>query len=174
MAQKYKQCLCGHLNIFEEEDAAPNKCEKCNRNIFNRSIFYLADYKPPEEEKSEGETPEEEAPEEAEGEEYLALVNEERNIVIEIPEEDFVLGREGIGAEVLPSTVSRKHLYVVPKGRMGIGVTDKGSLNGTMVEGKPLPKDTYKVVLAGQSITLDVNSTGITLKLKRMRRAKEE
>lgn len=172
MAQKYKLCDCGHLNIFEETETAPNKCEKCTRKIMHKSIFRLEDYKPPEEveEKKDEETVEDED----EGEVYFTLVNDERGIEIVLPEEDFILGREGVGASVLPATVSRKHLYVTPKGRMGIRITDKGSLNGTLVAGKVLPKDTPKIVLAGQTITLDVNSTGITLTLKRSKKAKEE
>lgn len=170
MAKVYKLCDAGHMSIFDEQDAAPRKCAQCGRNILQKDIFPLEEYEErskEQEKKAEGQQKgsEEKPPAAA----LLKLVNAEKGIGIILPDkEDFIIGREGVGAEVFGDTVSRKHLYVTPVGRVGISVTDKESLNGTKVNGEVLPKGTAKVVTPGSTITLDINETGITLTLQRI------
>ena len=79
-----------------------------------------------------------------------------------------MLGREGLGSCYFGTTISRKHLYVTPTGRLGIRVTDKDSLNGTKVNDEVLSKGITKIVVPGNTITLDTNETGITLTLQRV------
>lgn len=169
MSKVYKLCDCGFMNIFEESDVAPRRCSKCQRNILQKDTFSLDEY-----EKNQAQKEEEEAKSSSEDTQesqqgIFKLVNTEKNIEILLPEhEDFVLGREGIGSECFGTTISRKHLYVTPTGRLGIRVTDKESLNGTKVNDEVLTKGITKIVVPGNTITLDVNESGITLTLQRV------
>lgn len=166
MSKVYKLCDCGFMNIFEEAGIAPRRCSECGRNILGKDTFPLEEYEKKQEEKKEEIT---ESPE-TEGEKeqgIFKLVNAEKNIEIILPEhEDFILGREGVGKEYFGTTISRNHLYVTPTGRLGIRVTDKESLNGTKVNGELLSKGITKIVVPGNTITLDANETGVTLTLQ--------
>ena len=96
--------------------------------------------------------------------------NEEKDITIELPlNEDFIIGRSGIGSKYFSNTISRNHLYVTPRGGLGITIVDKESLNGTSVNGEPLEKNVEKLVLPGGLVTLDVNETGITFELVKLK-----
>ena len=164
MSQVYKLCDCGHLNIFEDTEVAPRKCAKCPRNLLTKEIFPLSKYKP-QEEKAEEPAPETK-PEPAAERSLFKLVNREKNIEILLPPfEDCVLGRAGLGAEFMPNTVGRKHLYIFPVGRMKLSVKDENSLNGTLINGELLPKGEGRMLLPGDTITLDAKGTGITFEL---------
>ncbi len=172
MGKVYKLCDCGHINVFEENEIAPRRCAQCQRNILQKEIFSLDEY---EKRKSEEESEAENATEEAvdttkeENRGLFKLVNKEKGIEIILPEhDDFIIGRDYIGSEVFGSTISRKHLYVTPTGRLGIKVTDKESLNGTKINDELLAKGTPRIVVPGNTITLDINNSGITLMLQRI------
>ena len=166
MGKVYKLCDCGFMNIFEEGDIAPRRCEECGRNILQKDTFSLEEY---EKKKAENEEPEEEDTSKEKTECQVGLfklVNEEKNIEIVLPEhDDFVIGREGIGREYFGTTVSRNHLYVSPRGSMGFSVVDKESLNGTKINGEVIAKGATKIVIPGNTITLDINESGITFTL---------
>lgn len=169
MSKLYKLCSCGFMNIFEESEAAPRNCAKCTRSIMKIDTFSLDEYEEKQSENAEEKTPVPADEKENEREFLFKLVNTEKNIEILLPANDeFVLGREGVGCEHFGSTISRQHLYVAPTGRLGIRVTDKDSLNGTKVNGELLPKGITKIVVPGNTITLDVYETGITLMLQRV------
>ena len=169
MGKVYKLCDVGHMNIFEENGIAPRKCSECGRNILQKDILSLEEY-----EKNQTAIKDEEAKESSQNIQEnkghgFKLVNTEKDIVIFLPENDeFVLGREGIGKEYFGATISRKHLYVTPTGSLGIRVTDKESLNGTKINGELLLKGITKIVIPGNTITLDVNETGLTFILQRV------
>lgn len=164
MAKVCKLCDCGFLNIYEEHDIAPRRCEQCGRNILQKDTFDYEEYQKQQVEEVQPEVEEKPA---VKG--LFKLVCEQKGIELILPEdEDFVLGREGVGAEVFGNTISRNHLYVTPRGRLGISVVDKESLNGTKVNDELLAKGVTKIVVHGNTITLDVNDTGVTLTLLRI------
>lgn len=174
MSKVYKLCDCGFMNIFEESDIAPRRCSECQRNILQKDIFSYEEYEKSLTEEKNEDKPEKSPEEKPVQKGMFKLVNKEKNIEICLPEkEDFIIGREGLGQEYFGKTVSRKHLYVTPTGSLGIRITDKESLNGTMVNGEQLAKGITKIVVPGNSITLDVNNTGITFILQRIEQAGE-
>lgn len=169
MSKVYKLCDCGFMNIFEDSEIAPRKCFECTRSILQKEIFSLEEYERKQEENQMSTSDEAPQDSEASGQGIFKLVNLEKNIEIILPEHDeCIIGREALGGEFFGKTISRKHLYVVPTGRLGIRVTDKESLNGTKVNDEILSKGITKIVVPGNTITLDINESGITLTLQRI------
>ncbi len=171
MAKLYKLCDCGHMNIFDETEIEPRTCPECTRSLLRKDIFSLDEYekRKMQEEAEKEETVTEEEDKTSESGAILKLVNDEKNIEIILPaHEDFVIGREAYGKGVFGSTISRNHLYCSPVGTIGLRVVDKDSLNGTKINGEIIPKGKPKILGIGDELTLDINSGGISLKLKRM------
>jgi pSer/pThr/pTyr-binding forkhead associated (FHA) protein len=83
---------------------------------------------------------------------YMKLNNDK---VIFIPEEGCIVGRTETGAEELADcpSVSRQHLRVTPKRRIGVLIEDI-SKYGTLVDGKRIEKNTPVRVMSGSKITL--------------------
>ena len=79
-----------------------------------------------------------------------------KGYVIELPDEDCIVGRIEVGGEQLAdnNAVSRKHIKVqINKRQKGIFVTDI-SQYGTKINGNPIIKNTKTILLVGQRITL--------------------
>lgn len=150
----YKLCDCGNKTFFEHRGQAPRRCGNCGRSLLEFSLKDEAD-----DESQEAETPSEQ--EEKPAEElsvdsfYYSLDTLDGEQSIIIPSTGGIIGRAALGADILENTraVSREHIFVRYRGRIGILIEDR-SKYGTFVNGEQLIKGTPKFARAGDVVKL--------------------
>lgn len=146
----YKLCDCGTKNMFEHRGLAPRKCENCGRSLLEFSVV-------DEDLVDDEEEPIEEKPSEdiALDQFYYSLNTPDGTGQIVIPSSGGIVGRNALGAELLEkhNAVSREHIKVSYRGRIGLLIEDK-SKYGTFVNDEQLVKGTTKFARDGDVIKL--------------------
>lgn len=147
----YKLCDCGTKNLFEHRGMAPRKCKNCGRSLLEVSVTDEEDEAEEQESAREAEPAEE--PEEEQFFYSLDTLDGKSRIVI--PAEGAVIGRAALGAELLAEhrAVSREHIYVAYRGRIGLQIEDRSKF-GTFVNGEQMIKGTAKFARDGDVIRL--------------------
>ena len=148
----YKLCDCGIKVTFERRPDAPRKCE-CGRHLFEKPILDEADL--PSEELDVAEDADPEPQTQTEDVYTYSLDAVDGSYTIAIPPEGGIVGRQHLGREhfVNNSAISRAHLEVAPRGKLGVSVTDV-SRYGTTVGSEQLIKDITKLIRPGTIVKL--------------------
>ena len=148
----YKLCDCGIKVTFERRPDAPRKCE-CGRHLFEKPILDEADL--PDEEPDAAEKIESELQPPTEDVCTYSLDAVDGSFSIAIPPSGGIVGRQHLGMEhfVDNSAISRAHLEVAPRGKLGVGVTDVSRF-GTTVGSERLIRDITKLIRPGTIVKL--------------------
>lgn len=162
-----KICTCGTKTVFERRMGYPLNCPSCGRKMEDFTTYNEND--PAVEIIMAGNKKAENTaadPVSNNGQpEAVADILQQNDPVyvlrlsngteIEIPAEGCIIGRTETGAEELAGfpSVSRQHLRVSPRRRIGVVVEDL-STYGTMLNGKRLVKNELTRAEAGSIITL--------------------
>lgn len=153
-------CTCGEKIVFEKRLSFPDNCPSCGRKLMDLVTYDENDPHVEELIKGNGN------PDNAESKEkpisvssenrrrkyYLKLSNGKE---IEIPDGGCIIGRTEVGAEELAefSSVSRQHLRVTPRLKIGVLIEDISSY-GTLVDGQRIAKNSPVRVADGSKVTL--------------------
>lgn len=146
----YKLCDCGTKNMFEHRGLAPRKCENCGRSLLEFSVVD-EDLVEDDEELVEEKPSEDIALDQF----YYSLNTPDGTGQIIIPSSGGIVGRNALGAELLEkhNAVSREHIKVSYRGRIGLLIEDK-SKYGTFINDEQLVKGTTKFARDGDVIKL--------------------
>lgn len=146
----YKLCDCGTKNMFEHRGLAPRKCEKCGRSLLEVSAVD-EDSVEEQEEISDDNHSEDTLVEGL----YYSLNTPDGKEQIVIPSAGGIVGRNALGAVMLRehSAVSREHIKVTYRGRIGLLIEDI-SKYGTFINGEQLVKGTAKFAHDGDVVKL--------------------
>ena len=154
-----KICVCGEKIVFARRLGFPPVCPKCGRELVDRMTYDENDPRVQQlidERKTGGAEPAPAPvqPPQSEGKKIFAL-RLDNGAEIDIPEGGCVIGRTETGAELLAEfvSVSRQHLRVTPRRKIGLIVEDL-STYGTFVDGKRVEKNMPVRVAEGARITL--------------------
>lgn len=147
----YKLCDCGEKSIFEHRAKAPRRCGNCGRSLLEFRVMDEA-----EDEIQEKEIVGENHDDGLKVNSFyysLDTLDGENSIVI--PSTGGIIGRAALGGELLApyGAISREHIFVRYRGRIGILVEDK-SKYGTFVNDEQLIKGTPKFVRDGDIVRL--------------------
>lgn len=155
-----KICSCGEKIIFDKPLGFPNNCPSCGRRLVDFMTYNENDPRVDELVKGNAETENTDTVEQIVSDKmvykskkyYLQLGNGKE---IEIPEEGCIIGRTEVGAEELAEfpSVSRQHLRITPRRKIGVLVEDISSY-GTLIDGKRIAKNSPVKVTNGAKITL--------------------
>lgn len=150
----YKLCDCGEKNRFAHRGLAPRKCENCGRSLL---VFSERD-EDDEVEHFDGNRGDiaSEVPDDLEVERfYYSLIALDGSGEIILPSAGGIVGRAALGADLLQShsAVSREHISVVYRGRIGILIEDMSKF-GTCVNDEQLVKGTSKFARDGDVVKL--------------------
>ncbi len=153
-----KICQCGRKIIQEKRSAFPDNCPSCGRSLIGRPSYNEADPRVKEilgqQETDPEKIIESNGEEEKQGKQKYVL-RMKSGKKIDIPDEGGIIGRTGIGGELLSEyqSVSREHLQITPRRTTGVIVEDL-SKYGTLIDGKRMEKNSPVMITAGTRITL--------------------
>lgn len=163
-----KICDCGQIVTAEKKSAFPPDCPSCGRMLWMYPVYRDDDPIVLQKKSEQPAAPDlelsgnsldslfsggwEETQDYAE-KDYCLILGD--GSVLRIPPEGGIIGRMGIGAEILENypSVSREHLQVTPVSGRGLLVEDL-STYGTLVNGTVLEKTESVWVSPGATITL--------------------
>lgn len=150
----YKLCDCGNKSFFEHRGQAPRRCGNCGRSLLEFSVKDEAEDESPEVDILD--EPEDKPAEELSVDSFyysLDTMDGEQSIII--PSTGGIVGRAALGADILENTraVSREHIFVRYRGRIGVLIEDK-SKYGTFVNDEQLIKGTPKFARDGDIVRL--------------------
>ena len=136
--------------MFEHRGLAPRKCENCGRSLLEFSVV--------DEDliENQGENVDEKPTEDiALDQFYYSLNTPDGTEQIVIPSSGGIVGRNALGADLLENhhAVSREHIKVAYRGRIGLLIEDK-SKYGTFINDEQLVKGTTKFARDGDVIKL--------------------
>ncbi len=146
----YKLCDCGVKNTFEHPGLAPRKCKNCGRSLLQISAVN-EDLEEEQEERVEETFAEDLSPDRF----YYSLDALDGSGSIVIPPSGGIVGRNALGAEILAKdlAVSREHIKVTYRGRIGLIIEDI-SRYGTYINDGKMVKGTRRFVREGDIIRL--------------------
>ena len=133
-----KRCICGHVNIYELQGAAPIECTNCGRMLLGvtEEVYVSSGYDDRIEKKT-----------------TMFLCFKDECIPIS---EKTLIGRNNVGKEWLAKyhDVSREHFYIEPR-TSGVGATivDVSSF-GTYLNGHRIRKNSPQLITSGTEIRL--------------------
>lgn len=160
----YKICRqCGMRYDFQHRARAPKKCKNpnCGGDLWNLPVMQDMesedlDMLPEQAEAACFTNAEKEGLSEEESEEFFFwLVSEEEEGEIRIPHTGGIVGRAGLGRELLQDrmAVSRKHIEVTYWGNAGLVIKDV-SKYGTLINNEKMIKGSSKIAVEGNVISL--------------------
>ena len=158
-----KVCPCGKKVVFEKIFLAPDECPFCGRRLISLPAFNedseevernLKKYHSAEEDISNDDSKDFEESQTDEKDSILYLLSNDGER-IDIPPEGGIIGRTGIGAEILAKypSVSKQHIRVYYTFKKALLVEDISSY-GTYLDGRKMEKNISEHVTPGVVIRL--------------------
>lgn len=149
----YKLCDCGKKSFFEHRGLAPRKCANCGRSLLEFMVIDETDVLNEEQEEAEDDDNQELEVDSF----YYSLDTLDGKGSIIIPSSGGIVGRgyECLGSDILQErrSVSREHIYVVYRGRIGLLIEDRSKF-GTYINEERLVKNVPKFAREGDIIKL--------------------